>query len=234
MNNLLQLLDVNTIFFTVLNYPMSYVEFFGTLFNIACVYLVARKNIWTWPTGIVAVALFAVLFYQLNLYADMFEQVFYIITGFWGWYAWSIAKKPKDETEEIEVKRNSPMANIAWITGILMLTITGTWAMSRVHVWLPALFPAPASLPLLDVGTTIMSFAAQILLIQKRLENWILWIIVDVIAIGLYWYKGVMLVSILYMIFLVLATMGLINWYKTYRRETNEKGTRDREVLPAA
>lgn len=219
MEPLLNLLNVNTVFFTIFGYPMSYIEFFGTLFNLACVWLVARKNILNWPIGIVGVVLFAVLFYQLNLYADLFEQFYYFFTGFWGWYLWTKAKKPKDQNEEIIVTRNTVKQNVAWVAGILVFTLIGTWIMKNIHIWLPTLFVIPASLPLLDVLTTVMSFAAQLLMIQKRLENWVLWILVDVIAIGLYWYKGVALVSILYAIFLVIATSGLITWYRTYKRE---------------
>ncbi len=237
MNELLQLLNVNTTFFTILGYQMSYIEFFGTLFNLACVYLLVRKNIWNWPVGIIGVVLFAILFYQLNLYADLFEQGYYFVTGFIGWYAWTRtrkARKAKDDDEDIIVKRNSLKTNLFWIGVIGAFTALGTWVMSNVNIWLPALFPEPAALPLLDVLTTVMSLVAQVLMIQKRLENWILWIIVDVIAVGLYWYKGVPFVALLYLVFLVLASMGLRTWFKTYRKErheNDEKGTGDREVL---
>ena len=106
-----------------------------------------------------------------------------------------------------------------WLGGIAVFTIIGTWAMANIHLWLPSLFPEPASLPALDVLTTVMSFAAQILLVFKKFENWILWVIVDVIAIGLYWYKGVPFVSLLYVIFLVLASKGLISWYKALKTQ---------------
>lgn len=231
MNALLDLLNVNTIFFTIFNYQMSYIEFFGTLLNLATVYLVMKKNILSWPIGIVAVVLFGALFYQLNLYADLFEQGYYLITGFVGWYAWTKTRPKKDE--EIVVLRNTCKQNLTWIAGIATGTIVFTYAMSNIHLWLPRLFPEPASLALLDTWTTVMSFAAQLLLIQKRLENWVLWIIVDIIGIGLYFYKGVPFVALLYLLFLVMATNGLITWHKTWKGEENERA-RNREVLPAA
>jgi nicotinamide mononucleotide transporter len=234
MNELLHLLSVNTTFFTILGYPMSYIEFFGTIFNLACVYLLVRKNIWNWPIGIVGVVLFGILFYQLHLYADLFEQWYYFVTGFVGWYAWAHSRKPRDTDEDIVVKRNSLKANLFWLIVIGIFTAFFTWVMSNVNIWLPTLFPEPAALPFLDVLTTVMSLVAQLLMIQKRLENWILWIIVDVIAIGLYWYKGVPFVALLYVVFLVLACMGLRTWFKTYRKErheNDEEGTDNREVL---
>ena len=226
MNTILNLLNVNTIFFTIFGYPMSYVEFFGTILNIATVWLLVKKKILNWPVGIVAVVLFAALFYQLNLYADLFEQFYYFVTGFWGWYLWSKAGKKdreKDEPEDIIVKRNTKNENIKWVAGIAVFTLIGTWVMSNINVWLPKYFPEPASLPLLDVFTTVMSFSAQILMIKKRLENWVLWIIVDIIAIGLYWYKGVPFVAVLYAIFLVLASKGFIEWRKTYKKLNDKK-----------
>lgn len=212
MEQLLHFFNVNETFFTVLNYQMSYIEFFGTLFNLACVYLVVKKNILNWPIGIVGVVLFGILFYQLQLYADLFEQIYYFFTGFIGWYAWT-KSKPDDEIT-ISIKRNSTTQNSLLAVGILFLTIPGVWIMSNIHIWLPALFPTPASLPILDVWTTIMSLVAQLLLVKKRIENWVLWIIVDIIAIGLYWHKGVPVVAILYSVFLILAISGFISWKK--------------------
>ena len=92
------------------------------------------------------------------------------------------------------------------------------YALARVHTWLPAIFPEPADLPTLDATTTIMSFAAQFLMMRRRLESWVLWIVVDVIAIGLYWYKDVPFVALLYLIFLINAVYGFIAWRKAMQQ----------------
>ena len=81
--------SVNTIAFTILGYSISWLELVGTIFNLVCVILAARRNIWNWPIGLIGVMLFGVLFYQINLYADVFEQVYYLITGISGWYLWA-------------------------------------------------------------------------------------------------------------------------------------------------
>lgn len=228
MNTLLSLLNVNTTFFTILGYPMSYIEFFGTLLNLWTVWLVAKKKILNWPVGIAAVLLFGALFYQLHLYADFFEQIYYFITGFIGWYIW-YNSKPRDHKDDIVVKTNTKLANIMWAIGIAIVSVLGGWCMAHIHIWLPALFPEPASLPLLDTATTVMSFAATILMIQKKLENWILWIAVDIIGIWLYWYKGVPLVALLYVCFLGIATKGFFEWKRTLERSKHhETGTSDR------
>ena len=89
--------------------------------------------------------------------------------------------------------------------------------MGRVHLWLPRVFPEPASYPYLDAFTTVMSFVANIIMAHKKIECWALWIAVDVIGIGLYAAKGVYLVAILYAIFLCLAIQGFRQWLRIRR-----------------
>ncbi|MGB4768421.1 MAG: nicotinamide riboside transporter PnuC [Candidatus Saccharimonas sp.] len=222
MEPLLTFFDVNNIAFTLLGYPISWLEFVGTLFNLACVILVARRNILTWPIGIVAVVLFGVLFYQINLYADVAEQIYYLITGVIGWYMWASVKNKDKTDKKILITTNSLKTNLLWVAGIAGVSVVATWALSNVHTWAPAIFPEPASLPAIDATTTIMSFAAQFLMMQRKLENWILWIIVDVIAVWLYWYKEVPFVALLYLIFLFNAIYGYIEWKRASSREIKD------------
>ena len=92
--------SVNTIAFTILGYSISWLELVGTIFNLVCVILAARRNIWNWPIGLIGVMLFGVLFYQINLYADVFEQVYYLITGISGWYLWARVGTNKNTDEK--------------------------------------------------------------------------------------------------------------------------------------
>lgn len=208
--------DINNIFFTIWDYPMSYLEFFGTIFNLVTVWLCARKNIWNWPIGIGAVVLFGALFYQLRLYADFFEQVYFFLTGFWGWWAWSRYGKKKRKTISVSsgISRNTIKENIFWGIVIVMGTAALGLLMTRIHVLLPAWFPEAASFPYLDAFTTVVSFVAQILLVRQRIENWYLWIMIDIIGVWLYYEKEVKFVAVLYFIFLILATKGLLLWKK--------------------
>lgn len=211
--------DINNIFFTVIGYPMSYLEFFGTLFNLWCVWLCAKNKILNWPVGIIGVILFFALFYQIRLYSDMFEQVYFFATSVYGWIVWSKMEKPGADGKKPEKKIsvNGFGTNLIYAGVIGALTIVLGFAMSRIHLWLPNLFPEAASFPYLDAFTTVMSFAANLLLARRKLENWPLWMAVDIIGIWLYWVKDVKLISILYLIFLILATRGLINWIKERR-----------------
>ena len=219
MDILLTFFNVNTTFFTLLGYPISYLEFTGTLFNLASVWLVAKRNIWTWPIATIGVILFGIMFYQIQLYADFFEQIYYFITGLWGWYLWQTGKD-KGSDGKVAITRNTRRMNLYWISGIAATSIAAAFLLTNLNAWLPGLFPEPASLPALDATTTIMSFAATILMIKRRVESWVLWVLVDIIAVGLYYYKEVPFVALLYLIFLGIASNGLIGWYRLGRKVT--------------
>ena len=217
MNTLLDFFNINTIMFTVIGYPMSYIEFIGTILNIWCVWLTAKGKILSWPIGIVATVLFTALFYQIQLYSDLFEQVYFIITGFIGWYAWAkIAPELRGKDSDIRVGSNTLKRNVLWLVGIGIGTVLMTQVMGNIHLLLPMIFKEAASYPLLDAFTTVMSFAATILLIRRKLEAWYLWILVDIIGIGLYWVKDVKFIALEYVIFLIIATAGYLKWKKIY------------------
>ena len=208
---------VDTIFFTILNYPMSYIEFFGTIFTGWSVYLAAKNKVVTWPVGLVGIILYGFLFYQIHLYSDLLEQVYYFITTFWGWYLWTRPKLEKDrDAGSLELKVGISDKQERLIAGFAVLIFTfglGLF-MSRIHLFLPAFFPEAASLPYLDSFTTVMSFVATIFLARRKIENWYLWIVVDIIGIWLYYQKGVSFLSLLYLAFLINALFGLNKWQK--------------------
>lgn len=226
--------DINNIFFTLWDYPMSYLEFFGTLFNIVTVWLCARKNIWNWPVGIAAVVLFAVLFYQIQLYSDFLEQIYYFITGFWGWWVWLRLKKDPGGGDQGEtISRNTFGENVGWGAVIVFGTIVLGAFMARIDVIFPQWFPEAASFPYLDAFTTVAAFVAQVLLVRQRIENWYLWIVIDVIGVWLYFEKEVKFVSVLYFIFLIIATNGLLHWRKAWQKANAEKRIAIGEEVPA-
>jgi nicotinamide mononucleotide transporter len=210
------LLRVDCIWFILLGYPMSYIELVGTVFCLLSVWLVARRNILTWPTGIINILLYMILFYQIRLFSDTLEQVYYLVMSVYGWIAWSAAKKPADPGEDFGFSSRRSIGLSVLVT--LVLTLLLFTVTSNIHRWLPALFPEPASFPFLDALTTIMSFTATWLMVRKRVESWIFWIIVDVIGIGLYYVKEVRFIALLYVILLITAGYGLINWSVSVRR----------------
>lgn len=209
---MLSLLDVNNIAFTILGYPMSYVELIGTLLYLWSVWLISKRRLLTWPVGIVSVLLYMVLFYQIQLYSDTIEQLYYLGASIYGWVFWNRSSRDKDQI--IDVAYSNRRAIIFWISITGVVSILVGILMGKIHLFLPLLFPEAASFPFLDAVTTIMSFTAMWLMAKKKIESWLYWIVVDVIGIWLYFIKDVKLISLLYVILLVMAINGLRSWHK--------------------
>lgn len=209
-----EFLNVNTILITIGDYPLSYIEFIGTILYFASVFLISRKNIITWPVGIASVILYGILFYQIQLYSDMMEQVYYFIISIIGWITWHKYKAEKSEIASEWSKWSGLLAG-----GILIAAATTVlfYGVSNFHVWMPKIFKEPASYPFLDALTTVMSFAAMYLTTIRKNEGWIYWIIVDVIGIGLYWVKDVRFIAFQYVFLLGMAIYGLSFWIKKQR-----------------
>lgn len=215
MSFISKFLDVNTIAFTVLNYPMSYIEFVGTIFYLWSVWLIAERKMLTWPIGIISVILYFFLFYQIRLYSDAAEQVYYLGASIYGWWYWN---KGKQEEKESVIKISSPLKLFTWGISTIFVSIGVSLFVSRLHIMFPIIFPEPASFPFLDALSTIMSFSAMFLMAKKYFESWIYWIIVDVIGIRLYFVKDVKFLSLLYVILLIIAIKGLFEWLKNMEK----------------
>ena len=213
---MLKYLSVQTIFLTIGSYPLSWIEFVGTVLYFLSVWLIARKNMLTWPIGIVSVILYGILFYQIRLYSDTIEQLYYLGISIYGWAAW---RKSRGGAPLVRSSFSRPAAAAAWAGVTLAAAVGVGQAVSRLHLWLPTLFPAAASFPFLDALTTVMSFVAMFLMTRRRTESWIYWIIVDVIGIGLYWVKEVRFISLQYVVLLGMAIYGLLHWVRAERTE---------------
>lgn len=155
-----------------------------------------------------SVLLYIALFYQIRLYADALEQVYYLAASGYGWWYWSRSRHAPHTL--VEVGYSSPQALLIWLT--VTVTVMGSialgWIVSRVHAWAPLTFPEAASYPWLDALTIVMSLVAMWLMARRRIESWVHWIIVDVIGIGLYFVKEVRFVALLYAILLAQGQRG--------------------------
>ena len=205
-------LSITNIAFIFLDYSVSYVELIGTLLYFWSVWLISKRRLLTWPVGIVSVLLYMVLFYQIRLYSDTLEQVYYLGASIYGWIFWN--KSASDIGRVKDVVYSSRRSIVLWIlvTGIIS-TLVGIF-MVNIHVLLPVYFPDAASFPFLDGLTTIMSFTAMWLMARKRIESWFYWIIVDIIGVWLYFVKDVKFLSLLYVILVVMAINGLWSWHQ--------------------
>ena len=178
-------------------------ELFAVLFGIVSVYLSARENIWSWPTALVNVSLYFVVFYNAKLYADMGLQVVYFALSLYGWYEWLYGGENRTELRVSRLVRSLGV-RLA-LVGAAAAAVLGT-VLSRT---------TDASLPYLDSATTSTSLVAQWMMTRKILENWLVWIAVDVVYVGMFIYKRLYLTAALYAVFLVLAVLGYRGWKRS-------------------
>lgn len=206
----MDIFSVECVALTILGYPMSWIELVGTVLYLASVWLIARRDILTWPVGIVSVVLYMLLFYQIRLYSDAIEQVYYLGASVYGWVVW--ARSPRIDGRVGGVAWSGPRALVLAGLATAALSAGAGLFMASAHRLAPRLFPEAASYPWLDALTTVMSFTAMWLMARKRIESWIYWLIVDALGIGIYAAKQVYLIAVLYVILLVLAARGLRLW----------------------
>jgi len=213
----LKFFDIHHIFFTILGYPLSYLEFFAVIFGLVAVALSAVANIWSWPIGIINVVLSAFFYYQIQLYPDMFLMVFFFVTNLLGWWRWA-NPKPGEEDRKRELKVSFMKRNHFIL--LLLVGITGTYLIgslaANLHEWFPFLFNLPSAYPFIDSFILVMSVITTFLMVQKKIECWIIWIIIDIVATYLYFLKEAKFFGVEYLVFTGIATFALWNWRREY------------------
>ena len=182
---------------------MDPIEFAAAAFGIVSVYLSVRERVLAWPTAIVNVALYVLVFHRARLYADMGLQVLYLTLSVYGWWAWLHGGRNRGALAVARTPR-------AWLWGLgaagaVFALVLGTLLRRMTD----------AALPYLDSALSSYSIVAQVLLTRKWLENWALWIALDVVYVGMFVFKRLYLTAGLYAVFLGLAVLGWRQWRRT-------------------
>lgn len=189
---------------------MSLLELAGAITGVAGVWLAARQNIWTWPVSLISVGVYVIVFYDARLYADMGLNAFYVVTSLYGWYLWLYGGKGHTERKVGRVKRSE------------MITLLTLGAAFTVGLGYFLENYTDADLSYTDSATTAVSLIGYWMMAKKQIENWIVWIVVDVVYVGVYTYKELYITSILYFVFLILCVVGYQDWKKSLQ---NSKST---------
>ncbi len=180
------------------------IEILAVVATLASVWLSVRRNILTWPTGIVGVSAYFVVFLRARLYADMALQVLFLAQCSYGWWAW----RRSEQRAEPPIRTLSTRGRIAVLVGVAVLS------------WLAGLLLArytDASAPYWDSTASALSITANQLLARRLLENWILWIVADALYVGIFLWKDLHLSAALYALFLGMVIAGLRRWTREYR-----------------
>jgi nicotinamide mononucleotide transporter len=182
---------------------MSPIEVVAVLATLASVWLSVRRNILTWPTGIVGVSAYFVVFLRERLYADMALQVLFFVQCSYGWWAWHRG----EQLAEPPIRTLSARGRVAVAAGVAAVAlIVGTLLDRNTN----------AAVPYWDATASILSITANQLLARRLLENWVLWIVADAVYVGIFAWKGLYLSAALYALFLGMVVVGLRRWTWEY------------------
>ncbi|UJP66107.1 nicotinamide riboside transporter PnuC [Mongoliitalea daihaiensis] len=185
---------------------MTWLEAVAVFFGIASVFYSIKKNILVFPTGMISTIIYVYICLKYKLYADMGINAYYFGMSIYGWYLWS---RPNDGKEDLPV---------TWLSTKGIIQSVGLFLISYGVLYTVLSNFTDSDVPYWDSFTTSSAFVGMWLMAKKKVENWIAWIITDIVSVPLYFYKGLMLTSFQFLFFTVLATIGLIEWMKTVKK----------------
>ncbi|ATG18179.1 MULTISPECIES: nicotinamide riboside transporter PnuC [Providencia] len=221
-------------------YDLSYIEAVGTVAGLLCILLASFEKTINYLFGLINVTLFAVIFFQIQLYANLLLQVFFFGANIYGWYAWS--RMSSAQEAELKIRWLSlPKALttlVISILAIIFLTLNIDVVFGRLATWaveLLNLFGANLTLPILDPDAfpfwdstmTVLSVVAMILMTRKYVENWLLWVVINVISVVIFFIQGVYAMSLEYLILLGIALNGSRLWIKSAKQNGSRALSRD-------
>ena len=184
---------------------LALIEWIAAGLGVINIGLLIFRSVWNFPFGIAMVALYIFVFFEKRLYAESGLQVFFILAQLYGWWLWV---KVEGEDDRVPVRWLDWLSRGVWATVTAAISVNLGWVMHSF---------TNAALPYADAGITGASVAAQILLAYRRIENWIIWILIDIAAIGLYIDRGLYPTAGLYGGFLVMSLIGLKEWIGSER-----------------
>ena len=183
--------------------PANVFEIVGVVTGILGVWLTTRQKIWCWPVGLVSVLAFAVVFFRARLYGAMGLQLVYVGLVAYGWYSWLYGGTGHHALTVSRLRRR--LAMFLAIGGSIVGVVMGFWLRRQTD----------EALPYLDGFTTSFSLVAQWMQARKYLENWLVWVVVDLIYVGMGLSQGLTLTAGLYAIYVGLALLGFRDWRRS-------------------
>jgi nicotinamide mononucleotide transporter len=193
----------------------TWAELLGFVSGVLCVYLVTRESIWNWPLAIATSACYIVVFRRLGYYSDTGLQVVYLLLSLYGWWHWTRGSAARRASADVDLAArpdSAPALAVSRTPAREMLLLAGAGVLLWLLLWTITSRIPGAKLPLLDASLAATSLVAQYMMTRKYLENWLLWIIADVVYVGLFVTRGNVLTAVLYAVYLLLAIIGMRRW----------------------
>lgn len=187
---------------------LTVLEFIGVFFGFLSVYYSKRENILVFPTGIISTAIFVYILLVYGLLGDMLINAYYFTMSIVGWYVWT---RKVDETHFVPITSTTSKEkkySLLLFLGTLVFVSLVYWYFDKFNNWTAYV----------DTFTTGIFFVGMWLMAKKKLENWVYWIIGDIISVPLYWYKGLIFTSLQYFLFTIIAIYGYLAWKKSLNK----------------
>ena len=194
-------------------------EFTAAFFGLLSVYFSIKKNIWVYPTGIVSTALYVYILFKFGLLGDMMINFYYTVMSIYGWILWAKSSADHVHVEVSHATKKEWMVSAGlFLVSLLLVTVVyyykpfidNQFSTENVNFGLYHLDWANW----LDIFTTAIFLVGMWLMAKRKIENWIFWIIGDLICIPMMLYKGLGITSVQYMVFTVMAVIGYLEWKK--------------------
>ena len=182
---------------------MSWTEALGFVLALVMVVCSMRELHWSWPLAIASSVLYFFVFRDSLLYAEASLQIVFAVLALWGWRQW--LRRGTDQAPDVRIQRMTPRG---WWQSALALAVL--WPLLAFGL----MRYTDSDVPWWDALPTALSLIGQALLGRKLLENWLVWLVVNIISVGLFAYKGLWLTCLLYLIFVVMSVMGWREWQK--------------------
>ncbi|WP_288982112.1 nicotinamide riboside transporter PnuC [uncultured Flavobacterium sp.] len=184
-------------------------EFIAFFFGILSVLFAKKENYWVYPTGLISTIITVYLLYKASYFGDMTINVYYSIMSVYGWYKWTTSTK----NTALKISKTTKRDKIIGL-GFFILTMLLTYF---VYVFFNYTLKIPNYI---DIFTSGIFFTAMWYMAIKKIENWILWIIGDCIAVPLFAYRGLGMLALQYLIFTILAILAYLEWKKYLAKQT--------------
>jgi nicotinamide mononucleotide transporter len=199
----LQMDILNELYIGLLN--MGWLEGLGVFFGILYIFFAAKEMIWCWYASLVSVSIYLVICYQVQLYAEMGLNFYYLGTTIYGWWHW---RNPNKKGNKLPISKMKFKEHILFIVlGVLLTFGLGYFLIENTN----------AQLPYLDSFTTVFAVLTTILVTRKVLDNWIYWVFIDAVAVYIYFQRELYLTSLLMAAYVMIAAIGYFNWNKLYK-----------------
>ncbi|CAQ85040.1 MULTISPECIES: nicotinamide riboside transporter PnuC [Photorhabdus] len=216
-------------------YDLSWIEAVGTIAGLLCIWFASQEKIINYLFGLINVTLFAVIFFQIQLYASLLLQLFFFSANIYGWYAWSRI----NDQQQIELKIRWLSRNKTIIMGLISVLLIAIMTfnidqifgyLTQVTITIMQEFGFNVQMPVLELDAfpfwdsvmTVLSIVAMILMTRKYVENWLVWVVINVISVVIYFHQGVLAMSLQYVVLTGIALNGSRLWIQAAKKNHSQ------------